>query len=86
MVQIQSVKFKVSKKGTLKSTSKDNLYLECDTDREKIAIWGSNNNLNNISKVQNVNEPFQLISDRYVNPSWQQHSYWIPESATVQII
>jgi len=68
-----------------KSTSNGNDYVECETDKGAIAVWGSKNNMTNIRKVENANIPFQIVSDRYVNPSWEQHSFWIPESEDIQI-
>lgn len=80
-----SITFQVNKKYQRKITAKGNIYIECDTNKGKIAVWGSSSNLVNISKIEKQEEPFQLISDQYVNPSWEQHIYWIPESANIQI-
>ena len=85
MVLMQSVTFKIIRQGQLQSTEKGNYYLECDTDKGKIAIWGSRGNLQNIQTIQNHNIPCQLDSDRYVKPSWKEHNYWIPESAEIHI-
>ncbi|HII59271.1 TPA: hypothetical protein HA335_01620 [Methanocaldococcus jannaschii] len=84
MVVMQSITFVVKKISPIKYVSKG-AYIECETDKGKIAIWGSSNNMTNIQKVQNANTPFTLTSDRYVNPSWIQHKYWIPESANIVI-
>ena len=85
MVEMLSVTFQVLKKEQRRYTSRGNVYVECDTDKGKIGVWGSEDNLTNIKKVESANISFHFISDRYVNPSWQQHSYWIPESAIIQI-
>ena len=85
MVKIQSITFQVFEKGEQKSTAKGNIYIECSTDKGRIAVWGSAENLRNLNKVRNAITPFQLTSDRYVEPSWSQHDYWIPESAAIQI-
>ena len=51
MVLMQSVTFKIIRQGQLQSTEKGNYYLECDTDKGKIAIWGSRGNLQNIQTI-----------------------------------
>ena len=50
---MRMVTFKVLKKV------KGYLYLECDTDKGKIAVWGSKSNLTNIEKIENAEVPFE---------------------------
>ncbi len=85
MAVLQSVTFNVTKRSRRLMTPRGNIYIECDTDKGRIAVWGSSFNQANIVKIENAALPCKLISDKYVNPSWNQHTYWIPETAVVRV-
>lgn len=86
-VVMQPQNFTIFKVSELKSTPKGNLYVECETDKGTIAVWGTERNIRNIQSVQKAKIPFKLSTDRYVIPSLQfpQHQYWIPEVAKIEI-
>lgn len=88
MVVMQPKSFNVSKVSSIKDTPNGNLYVECETDKGTIAVWGSERNIRNIQSVQEAKIPFKLSTDRYVNPPLQfpQHQYWIPEAAKIEIV
>jgi len=80
--------FYVIQKEKQKSRPNGANYVECKTVKgEIVVVWGSGDCMVNIQKVENANVPFQLVSNKYEDPndSWEQHDYWIPESADIQI-
>lgn len=70
---------------TVKETTKGNCYVECDTNQGVVAVWGKSANMANINTVQSKTPPFKALCG-CIPSNWNQHSLWVPETATLRLI
>lgn len=70
--------------GTLQTTAKGNLYLPCETNRGKVAFWGTNTNKRNIELIRAAQPPVRLRCG-CIPSNWSQHALWILQTEVLRL-
>ena len=76
--------FTIIAKRTAKTTSKGNVYLECETTLGTVAFWASPGNRSNVHAIEQQPLPVSVTA-QCIKSNWQKHDLWVPESAEVVV-
>ncbi len=63
------------------------VFVECETDKGVVAIWGRPSMRDNMISVQRALPPFRLSTSHRTKPNshFPQHHHWIPDYSKIQI-
>jgi len=70
----------------LQTTRNGNMFVECETTKGTVAVWGSPVNRSNLDTLLRATVPFKLsASGRPPSAAFsQRHTWWIPEGSQIQ--
>ena len=79
--------FKITCVGPTERTHRDNMFIECASDRGVVAFWGSLHSWENLVAIQARQTPFEVrCGCRAPMDNFPRHQYWVPETASIHFL